>query len=337
MPMEELKKEFAAKFIITLKELKICKRKLEVNNKRIRFTSFDRLFYAAFNKISSKMDYYISLVRPETVLKWYQQFIKKFWIFPHKSRKKKGRPDISKEIKELVLKIKNDNINIGYGKIQGELKKLGISMDKTTIRKILKTYRKKGKVKTGLTWKKFIKSHIDSLYAMDFFTLTSIFGKTYYIWFFMCIKTREIIHFNITTNPTKMFVRLQLNWVRDDFITDDKPIYLIHDNAGEFNYINYHAYNINSVPTSVKAPNLNAHAERFVGSIRRECFNWFILISEKQIRNLLKEYISYYNTRRPHQGIEQEVPKGYTPKTIGKVISKPVLSGLFYHYERLAA
>ncbi len=192
-------------------------------------------------------------------------------------------------------------------------------------------------MKTGLTWKKFIKSHIDSLYAMDFFTLTTIFGKTYYIWFFMYLKTREIIHFNITTNPTKMFVKLQLNWIRDDFIPDDKPVYLIHDNASEFKYINYHAYNIKSVRTSVKAPTMNAHAERFVGSIRRECFDWFILINDKQIRNLLKEYISYYNSKRPHQGIEQEVPKGYIPQRKGKIISKPVISGLFYHYERLAA
>jgi putative transposase len=169
------------------------------------------------------------------------------------------------------------------------------------------------------------KKHIESLYAMDFFTLTNIFGKTYYVWFFMYVKTREIIHFNITTNPTKMFVKLQLHWIRDDFLTNNKHIYLIHDGAGEFKYIKYDAFNIRNVCIPLKSPNMNAHAERFIGSIRRECFDWFILFTEKQIRYLLREYISYYNNRRPHQGIEQEVPKGYTPQKYGKVISRPVL------------
>ena len=181
MPLDELKKEFAVKFLITLKENEIYKRKLEVNNKRVRFTNPDRLFYSILKKISSRMDFFISLVKPETVLNWYKDFIKKFWIFPHKNNKKRGRPKTPEEIKELVLKIKNDNFNMGYGKIVGELLKLGITLDKTTVRKIINDYRKKGKVKSGLTWKKFIKSHIDSLYAMDFFTLTNIFGKTYAI------------------------------------------------------------------------------------------------------------------------------------------------------------
>ncbi len=116
MSLDELKKEFAVKFLLIAKELEICKRKLEANNKRIRFSNLDRLFYTIFKKISLKIDYYISLVSPETVLNWYKQFIKRFWIFPNKSKKKSGRPETSKEIKELVLKIKNDNIYIGYVK-----------------------------------------------------------------------------------------------------------------------------------------------------------------------------------------------------------------------------
>ena len=151
------------------------------------------------------------------------------------------------------------------------------------------------------------------------------------------IKTREIIHFNITKNPTKQFVNLQLDYIRWNILNDEKPIYLLHDNAGEFKYIDYEGFNIKDVPISVGAPNMNPHAERFIGSIRRECFNWFIIFNCNQIKNLLKNYISYYNFKRPHQGIEQNVPKGYTPQKVGKVISYPVLSGLFHHYERISA
>jgi putative transposase len=165
MPLDKLKKEFAVKFLLTLKELEICKRKLEVNNKRIRFTNIDRLLYAVFKKISSKIDFYISLVKPETVLNWYKNFIKKFWIFPNKNKKKRGRPETPEEVKKLILKMKNENIRIGYSKIVGELLKLGITIDETTVRKIINDYRKDGKVKTGLTWKTFIKS-ILNLYML---------------------------------------------------------------------------------------------------------------------------------------------------------------------------
>ncbi len=79
---------------------------------------------------------------------------------------------------------------------------------------------------------------------------------------------------------------------------------------------------------------MNAFAERFIGSARREAFDWFIIFNETQIRNILVEYIGYYNEKRPHQGIAQKVPGGYTPQKQGKVITYPILSGL-HHYERL--
>jgi putative transposase len=79
---------------------------------------------------------------------------------------------------------------------------------------------------------------------------------------------------------------------------------------------------------------MNAIAERFVGSVRREALDYFIFIHEKQIKNILKEYITYHNSLRPHQGIAQKIPNGYKPKTHGKVIKLPILGGLCNHYLR---
>ena len=81
---------------------------------------------------------------------------------------------------------------------------------------------------------------------------------------------------------------------------------------------------------------MNAFAERFIGSVRREAFDWFILFNQGQIRNILVEYVGYYNEKRPHQGIAQKVPKGYTPQKQGKVITYPILSGLHHHYKALS-
>lgn len=111
---------------------------------------------------------------------------------------------------------------------------------------------------------------------------------------------------------------------------------MIHDNAAQFN-LNYLAYGIKEIRTSVKAPNMNAIAERFIGSVRREALDYFLLISEQQILNILQEYIDYYNSKRPHQGLGQQVPEGYKPQRHGKVRKTPILGGLCNHYDRIAA
>jgi len=82
---------------------------------------------------------------------------------------------------------------------------------------------------------------------------------------------------------------------------------------------------------------MNALAERFVGLVRREVLDYYLLISEKQIMNILREYIDYYNLKRPHQGIDQQVPNGYMPQNHGKVLKLPILGGLCHHYMRNAA
>jgi putative transposase len=87
----------------------------------------------------------------------------------------------------------------------------------------------------------------------------------------------------------------------------------------------------------VKAPNMNALAERFIGSARREALDHYLLMSEKQISRILQEYVDYYNLKRPHQGIDQQVPMGYEPMIHGDVVKFPVLGGLCNHYIRRAA
>jgi putative transposase len=83
--------------------------------------------------------------------------------------------------------------------------------------------------------------------------------------------------------------------------------------------------------------NMSSIAERFVGSVRRDALDYYLLINEKQIMKILREYIEYYNSKRPHQGIDQSIPMGYIPLIQGKVKKIPVLRGLCNHYIRSAA
>ena len=116
----------------------------------------------------------------------------------------------------------------------------------------------------------------------------------------------------------------------------DHLVYLIHDQAAQFILI-YLAYGIKEIKISVNAPNMNAIAERFVGSVRREALDYYLFFSEKQIINILQEYIGYYNSKRPHQGIDQQIPRGYNSLIKGKVFKLPILGGLCHHYVRNAA
>jgi transposase InsO family protein len=316
-------------------ENQILHRIIKANKRRILFSMQDKLFYVFFSRLSSGIKVCFSLVTPETVLRWYRNFLKKRWDFSGKATASPGRPPTPMATKQLVLQMKNENLLWGNGKIQGELLKLGISLDKRTIAGIIAEFRKKGKVKHALTWKKFIKAQLDSLFGMDFFTVNSLWGHTFYVLFIISLKTREIVEFKITEHPNKNFVQQSLlNWRWD---WKRPPVYLIHDNDSVFNSIDYSGYDIKDVRTSLKAPNMNAVAERFVRSVRTEALDNFVIFNRNQLMKIMKKYIEYYNTKRAHQGIRQQVPAGYEPQEDGKVISIPVLSGLHHHYQRKTA
>lgn len=314
------------------KENEILKRTLELRGKKPVFSFLDRFFITLFYKLSDRVRKFLSIVSPETVLKWYRAIIKKNWTFPGKPP---GRPSIPASTRNLIAQIKNGNIFMGAGKIQGELIKLGIDLSLSTIRRILARLRGEGKIKKGISWTKFIKSHLSSLHAMDFLTVDSIFGKRFFVFFILCVKTRKIIQFGVTENPNRSFVRNQLFAFVEE--REGHETYLIHDRSGEFMEQNYSGFGITSVPTSSFAPNMNAHAERFVGSLRREALDWFVIFNYGQLYRIVQEYVMYYNSLRPHQGIDQGVPDGYVPQTEGKIVSMPVLDGLWRHYYRIAS
>jgi len=177
------------------------------------------------------------------------------------------------------------------------------------------------------------------MYAMDCFTVDTIFNKRYYVFFIIAHKSREIVQFAVTQNPTAIFLKQQFMEFEQTF---KGTIYLIHDREATFMSIDYLSYGIKDVATSVKAPNMNSIAERFVRSARNESLDNFIIFRQKQIVNILSEYVKYYNTMRPHQGIDS-IPRGIPPDvevsdfSTKNVKSEPVLSGLHHHYWRDSA
>ncbi len=131
------------------------------------------------------------------------------------------------------------------------------------------------------------------MFAMDFFTVDSILGIRFYIFFIMHLATRKIVYFDITRYPSMNFVQQRLSdftWNRN---TKEK-IYLIHDNFSSFIYIDYEAFDIIDVRITTYSPNLNAFAERFIRSLREKCLDNFLIFTWEQLFNLMKSYIKYF-------------------------------------------
>ena len=273
------------------------------------------------------------MVKPETVLKGTRNLMKRYWRYPSR-KKKRGKPETPAATKRLILQMKNENLYCGIKRIQGELTKVGIVLDAKTISKMLREYSRRGKVRKSLRWSQFIRNHLESLYACDFFTIDTVMGKRYYVFFILYLKSREIVQYAVTMNPSREFVRQQL--IQFSECREEKA-YLIHDRSPELCCLCYEDYGVQDVTTSTKAPNMNAVAERFIRSVRREVLDAFVVFGRTQIEHLLKSYVAYYNGLRPHQGIDQRVPGGYEAQREGKIVSIPVLSGLHHHYERRSA
>jgi putative transposase len=130
------------------------------------------------------------------------KFIKKKWTY---KRKKPGRKAISQSLKNLILEMKQDNRLWGCRKISGELKKLEIIIHHTTVNKIIQTFLKTGQLQPVGCWKKFLKAHWNSLYGIDFMTIDTLFGKSFYILVILELKSRIIVKWKLqNTRPVNL-------------------------------------------------------------------------------------------------------------------------------------
>jgi putative transposase len=229
--------------------------------------------------------------------------------------------------------MKNSNRTWGAPTIANYLKKLGILISASSVGNILQELRRKGKINEHEGWKKFLERQINSIYACDFFTIDTVLFQRFYVLFVIRHKTREIIQFAITQHPNTQFLKQQMIELENIV---NQTIYLIHDRESVLFHFDFSQFNIISISTSVRAPNMNAIAERFVGTIRRECIDHFyFLVTDQQIKRILDEYIQYYNFIRPHQGIDCRTPIASPPKIVPKhffISRRPILGGLHHEY-----
>lgn len=278
---------------------------------------------------------FISIVQYCTFRKWVKG--RHYRMIP----KKRGRNRIKKEIRDLIIRFAKEN-SWGYTRILGELRKLGVcSISRNTVKNILKENGLDPAPKRGEdSWDAFVKRHFQTIWACDFFSKTvwTILGpRMFHVLFFINVQTRKVHIAGMTEHPTAEWVDKATRSISFLFQDDSKKI-LVRDRdckfLGKFDEI-LKELNTNVFKIPFRSPNLNPYAESWVGTIKRECLNHFFVFGEKHLKYLIKEYVHYYNTVRPHSGKDNDPLDLPMTLASGSIRCKSKLGGLLRHYYRI--
>jgi transposase InsO family protein len=304
----------------------------------------DRVFLAAASRLLSKPSRSSFFVRPDTLLGWHRQLVRRRWTY---SRRRPGRPGVSDDLRELVLRLARENPRWGYQRIVGELGGLGERVAATTVAKILREAgMSPAAVRAQLSWREFIRAHATAMLACDFFTVETLWLGRIYVLFFIELSTRRVHLAGCTPNPDGAWTAQQarqLAWSLPERLT---PIrFLIHDRDSKFTRVFDDVFwgeGAEIIRTPFRAPNANAFAERWVGTVRRDCLDWLVIVSRRQLEHVLRVYIEHYNTHRPHRALDLKPPVPSRRLHLvdsslpGKIQRRQRLGGLINEYARAA-
>jgi len=289
-----------------------------------------------------------TIVTPDTILRWHRRLIAAKWDYSDRRLNLPGRPPIPDCVALLVLRMAKENPTWGYDRIQGALANLGHEISDSTVGNILKDNgiepapRRKNKT----TWKTFLKAHWDSIAAVDF-TTVEVWSKngliTFYILVAMRLKSRRVEIAGITANPdggwTKQMAR-NLTACQGRFL--EGASYLLVDRDTKF--LPFRGYVEDLTDTKVvllppRSPNLNAHLERYMRSLKSECLDKMIFFGRRSLERALKQFVAHYHLERNHQGLENRIinPGAEVGREIGEVQCRERLGGMLRYYYREAA
>ncbi|CAA9356409.1 MAG: Mobile element protein, partial [uncultured Chloroflexia bacterium] len=284
----------------------------------------------------------VRLFKPDTLLKWHRELVRRKWTF--KKKEPLGRPPISAEVEGLILRLANENPRWGYGKLEGELSKLGHDVGRSTIRDVLKRRRvppAPERSRQGTRWRTFLTHYKDEMVACDFFTVETTWLKTLYVLFFIELGSRRVHLAGCTTNPTSAWATQQARQFSWKIQDGSLPVrFLIHDRDTKFPSAFdtvFTSEDVTIIRTPVRAPDANAFAERWVRSVREECLDRILILNERHLNRVLTTYVDYYNHARPHQGIDQRCPIPLESGIrAGPIERRDILGGVIHDYRRAA-
>jgi putative transposase len=352
MMAHAINERMARKLDYLLEEVRVLREVFSetTGRKRIPFTDQQRRRLAIKGQglTPDERETCCQLVRPSTILDWFRKLAAQ--KYDGSARRKPGRPRKPGNVRDLVVRIATENIGWGYTKMRDALRGLKIEIGRTTVANILteagiepapERTRKR-------TWKHFMRSHWETLYACDFFAVESlgIFGTVRYIVFFVIeLRSRAVHVAGVRIDPDGawlMQVARNLLDAEDGFLRN--ATHLIHDRDPLYTKAwtaLLKSEGVKCVPIPAQSPNCNPHAERFVKTVRSECLQHFVIFGERHLRHLLREFVCHYHGERFHQALDGQLirPPASASNDNGTatIHCRSRLGGLLNYYHREAA
>jgi putative transposase len=277
--------------------------------------------------------------QPEDGLALAPRLVTRRWTY---ARRGCGRPPLDPKLQSLIVRLARESWRWGYRRIVGELRKLGLRVSATSVRSVLKRSRiPPAPRRSGPTWREFLRAQAQTVIACDFLTVDTVWLRRLYVLFFIELHTRRVHFAGCSRNPSGTWVTQQArNLVIDVGDREQRLRLLIHDRDAKFSAAFDEVFRteaIRVIRTPVRAPNANAHAERFVRTLREECLDWSLVVGQAQLERVLREYVDHYNHERPHRALELRAPQPAPqvlppPRNQTSVRRRDRLGGLIHEY-----
>ena len=311
-------------------QLAVLRRQL----KRPHLQDRDRRFWLILRQVHSGWRDCLHLIQPETVLGWHRKGWRAYWR--RKSRtKKRGRPPIPFKLIHLIRRLARENPTWGAPHIRNELLLLGHDIGEMTVSR----YMVRGRdPRRGQHWRTFLKNHMPEIAACDFFIVPTITFRKLFVLVILSHDRRLIRHVAVTPHPTSEWTARQLY---EAFPYDTAPRMLIHDRdplfEGDFRRA-VEVIGIRNLKLAPRSPWLNGYCERVIRSIRNDCTDHIVALSDCHLSRTLRHYVEYYNETRPHLSLDGNAPVPRRRETTPAfhLQATPVLGGLHHRYARAA-
>ena len=298
-----------------------------------KFRNADRLLRICLRAVWSRWEKALVIIQPQTVIGWHRAGFRMYWRW--KSRRVGGRPPIDPELIRLIRRMWRANPTWGSSRIRDELAKLGLQVSDSTIRK----YRPKPQRSSSQTWKTFLHNHTKQIAAIDFFTVPTATFRVLFVFIVLAHERRKVVPFAITEAPSAFWTGQQLV---NAFPFETAPRFLLRDRDGIYGAEFMRRAAGLGVEVKVIAPRSpwqNPYVERLIGSLRRECLDHVIILNERHLDAVIREFLDYYHHHRTHRALERDYPVSRPVEAAdqGKIIELSLVGGLHHRYTRQAA
>jgi transposase len=294
-------------------EILVLRHELQVLRRQVgrpRLRSADRVLLAALGQLLPAERRRSFLVQPATLLRWHRDLVRRRWTY---AGRRPGRPPLAAQMQELILRLARENPSWGYKRIQGELVALGLPLSASSVWNALHRHGiEPAPRRASVSLREFQRQQAAAILECDFFTVETLWLRRFYVLFFIELARRRVYLAGITGNPDGAWVIQQArNLTMTLAEQKQRHRILIRDRDSKFTAAFdevFRSEGLRITRAPIAAPRAKAHAERWVGSARRECLDRILIVSRRQLETVLREYVVYYNTHRPHRSLDQQPP-----------------------------